>query len=63
MKIASVLVALAGVVALIFGIVERALHTFIVQVAPMSFLNLAATLFLLALVIIAFDKVYGKKPQ
>ena len=61
MKIASLIVAVAGVIALVLGVVERALHTFIMNVSPASYLNLAGTLFLLALVVIAFDKVYGKK--
>jgi len=61
MKIVSLVVAVVGVIALALGVIERLLHRFIMQVAPASFLNLAGTLFLLALVVIAFDRVYGKK--
>ena len=61
MKIVSLLVAVAGVVALALGVIERALNTYIMDVAPMNYLGLAATLFLLALVVMAFDRVYGKK--
>ncbi len=59
MKTASLLVALAGVLALILGLVERALKTFVFDVAPMSYVSLAATFFLLALVLIAYDRSYG----
>jgi len=59
MKLVSLAVTLLGVLALLLGGIERALHTFIFSIAPVNYLTVAATLFLLALVIIEFDRAYG----
>ncbi|RPI24133.1 MAG: hypothetical protein EHM61_17955 [Acidobacteria bacterium] len=65
MKITSLLVIAAGILSLLLGFVERAFNTFILGIAPTNFLGLAATLFLLALALIEFDRSYQrieKKP-
>ncbi len=59
MKLVSLLVSLIGVLALLLGGIERALKTFILDISPVSYLNVAATLFLLALVLIEYDRAYG----
>ena len=61
MKLLSLVISLIGVLALLLGGIERALKTSILDIAPMSYLQLAATLFLLALVLIAYDRTYGSK--
>jgi len=61
MKPISLVVALVGVLALLLGGIERALKTFIFDIAPVNYLSVAATLFLLALVIIEYDRTYGAK--
>jgi hypothetical protein len=62
-KLVSLLVASVGVLALLLGGIERALKTFILDISPVSYLSVAATLFLLALVLIEYDRTYrvGKK--
>jgi len=59
MKLVSLLVTLVGVVALLLGGIERALKTFILDIAPVNYLAVAGTLFLLALVLIEYDRAYG----
>ncbi len=59
MKLTSLLVALIGVLSLLLGGIERVLKTFILDIAPTSYLEVAATLFLLALVLIEYDRAYG----
>jgi len=59
MKLVSLAVTLVGVLSLLLGGIERALHTFVFNIAPVNYLSVAATLFLLALVIIEFDRAYG----
>ncbi len=59
MKLVSLLVSAIGVLALLLGGIERALDTFILDVAPTNYLAVAATLFLLALVLIEYDRAYG----
>lgn len=59
MKLVSLLVAVVGVVALLLGGIERALNTFILDVSPVNYLAVAGTMFLLALVLIQYDRTYG----
>lgn len=59
MKTASLLVALVGILALVLAVIERVFHTFLFDVAPMSYLTVSATFFLLALVLIEYDRSYG----
>jgi hypothetical protein len=65
MKIASFVVTVVGVLALILGGVERVFHFFILQIAPRTYMGIAAVMFLLALVLIEYDRAYcaGKKQQ
>jgi hypothetical protein len=59
MKLVSLLVALVGVVASLLGGSERALKTFILDISPVNYLAVAATMFLLALVLMEYDRTYG----
>ncbi|MFB3903470.1 MAG: hypothetical protein ACE15E_08460 [Acidobacteriota bacterium] len=61
MKVISLAAALVGVLALLLGGIERVLNTLILDIAPASYLSVAATLFLLALVLIEYDRAYGAK--
>jgi hypothetical protein len=58
MKMVSVAVAGAGVLALVLAIVERLLSFQLMSVAAGSYLRLAETLFLLALVLMCYGKCY-----
>ena len=58
MKMVSVVVAGAGVLALVLAIVERLFSFPFHSVAPGSFLRLAEVLFLLALVVMCYGKCY-----
>ncbi len=59
MKLTSLVVALVGILALSLGGIERALQTSILDIPPVSYLSVAATLFLLAILIIEYDRAYG----
>ncbi len=61
MKILSIIVALGGVVALVFSIIDIFAHTYILGVTGAGYLRGASALFLLALVIIAYDKCFSCK--
>ena len=65
MKTLSLVVTVVGVLALILGAVERVFHFFILQIGPRSFLGVGGVMFLLALVLIEYDRAYcvGKKEQ
>ncbi len=60
MKLISLVVTLGGVLALLVGGIARALSTSIFAITPISYLSVAATLFLLALVVIEYDRAYGQ---
>jgi hypothetical protein len=59
MKMISITVAGLGVLALILAIVERLGGFQIMGLAPISLLRGAMTLYLLALVLMIYEKVYG----
>lgn len=59
MKMISIAVAGLGVLALILAIVERLAGFQVMGLAPMSLLRGAMTLYLLALVLMMYEKVYG----
>ncbi len=63
MKTASLAVAAVGVLALLMGMVERVLHFTLLGAAPRGFLGLATALFLLALVLIEYDRAYGAEKK
>ena len=58
MKMVSIAVAGAGVLALVLAIVERLFSFSCHSVAPASWLRLAEVLFLLALVVMCYGKCY-----
>ena len=59
MKMASIVAAGLGVLALVLAIIDRLLSTLIMGVLARGYLALATALFLLALVIMAYDRCYG----
>ncbi len=59
MKLVSLVVALVGVLALLLGGIARAMSTSILAITPISYLGVASALFLLALVVIEYDRAYG----
>jgi len=61
MKVLSIIVALGGVVALVLAIIDILAHTYIFGVTGAGYLRGASSLFLLALVIIAYDKCFSCK--
>jgi hypothetical protein len=63
MKMISMIVTVLGVIALILAVVDRSMGTHIAGVTAPSFLRGACTLYLLALVLMCYDKCYGAKPQ
>jgi len=61
MKILSGVVAVLGVIAIVLAIINVLAHTAIMGITGAGFLRGATTLLLLALVIMAYDKLYLAK--
>jgi len=61
MKILSVVVTLIGAAAMLLAVVNIFAHTHILRITGAGYLRGATALFLLSLVIMVYDKIYGSK--
>ncbi len=61
MKIAAIIAAAAGLIALILSVIVILSHNYILGITGAGFLRGATALYLLALVIIALDRVYFQR--
>ena len=63
MKMLSMMVVILGVISMIMSIVIKLLGQNIAHVSPSGWLQGATAMYLLALALMMYDKVYGAKPQ
>lgn len=63
MKMISLIVVILGVIAMVLAIADRVSGLHIATVTAAGYLRGAIAMYLLALALMMYDKVYGGKPQ
>ena len=63
MKILSIIAVALGFISMVMSIVTKLTGGHLLRVSPSGYLQGAAAMYLLALALMIFAKVYGAKPQ